>query len=123
MNSVASLVFLWRTYERVPGSDSFTVAIICFAAASNSASLPGCTFNLAITVIGIVGLLEVSNSSTLVTTCARFFKAREQGEADRGAREARDYRDRNRVRVKRTCPRPFLPSLTLPSSGGQRGVA
>src|ERR1700719_139834 len=75
MNSVASLVFLWRTYERVLGSDSFTVAIICFAAASNSASLPGCTFSLAITVIGIVDLLQVSNSSTVVSTCARFFKA------------------------------------------------
>jgi len=34
-----------------------------------------------------------------------------------GARAARDYRDRNRLRVARSCPRSLLPSLTLPSSG------
>jgi hypothetical protein len=89
-------------------------------AASNSASLPGCTFSFAITVIGIVDLLEESDFNYRRIRTRAVFQGTEsferRGAADKGKREARDYRDRNRVRVARTCPRCFLPLALLASS-------
>src|SRR5277367_6630518 len=45
-----------------------------FAAASNSASLPGCTLSFAIRLIDIAGLLEESDSTTVVSHMRAVFQ-------------------------------------------------